>query len=467
MLTVTNDIAQLKALITDLHQQNQQLRAKITELEARLTQNSSNSHRPPSWDGLAKKPAIQPALPKDKTKKHGGQPGHRGDTLRMIPTPDHLITHQAITCIECGRLLTGLGQLVVKRQVFDLPKPRLEVTEHQLLAHVCSCGCANQGQFPPAVAAPVQYGPRLKATSLVLNTDYRIPLHKLGTLWQQWVGQRVNTATLLTAQGQAHKQLLPVESHIKDQVVAAGVSHHDETGLRVGGKLQWGFVASTASYTHLFIHAKRGKEALQSTDSVFEQCMGWTVHDCWASYFSVGKGRHALCGAHLVRELQALEDGGRLWAGAMKHHLLALYGQSREGPLSGEARQQAQLEYDRLLAQGDEQEYHLVFLDKQGRSTGQHWRSVGYALLQRLDHRQAQVLAFAFEPGVPFSNNQAERDLRHFKVKQRVSQCFRTDRGAAQYARLAGFLSTMRKQGRNTFEQLTAVLDGSFTWAIT
>jgi transposase len=298
-----------------------------------------------------------------------------------------------------------------------------------------------------------------------LNTDYRIPLHKLSELWQQWVGHRVNTATLLTAQAQAHQHLLPIEAHIKAQVVADAVSHHDETGLRVGGKLQWAFVASTAGFTYLFIHAHRGKQALQSVQSVFEQCVGWTIHDCWASYFALGKGQHGLCGAHLVRELQALEERGRAWAGAMKQHLLALYQQSREGPLTGSARQQAQAAFDGVLAAGYEQEYNLVCWDAQGNPVGKRIRSMGYSLLARLDDRQGQVLAFAFEAGVPFTNNQAERDLRHFKVKQRVSQCFRTERGAAQYARLAGFLSTMRKQGRNVFEQLTAVLDGSFSWA--
>lgn len=464
MLVETNDIAQLKALIADQQTLIRQLQAKIAELEARLAQKSTNSPKPPSSDGLAKKPAVRSAIEKEPAKKHGGQPGHRGGTLQMVEHPDHVIAHQAAHCQHCGRPLTGPGQVVARRQVFDLPRPRLEVTEHRLLAHACCCGGVSQGRFPAPVPAPVQYGPRLLATSLVLNTDYRIPLHKLSALWQQWVGQRVNTATLLSAQGQAHEQLAPVEVHIKEQVVAASVSHHDETGLRVAGVLRWGLVASTALFTYLFIHAKRGKEALRSAQSVFERCTGWTVHDCWAAYFAVGKGRHALCGAHLVRELQALEERGRAWAGAMKAHLLAVYKQRREGPLTGEAGQRARAEYERLLAVGHRQEYDFVLFDGQGNLHRGYHRSVGYALLRRLEARQAQVLAFAFQAEVPFTNNQAERDLRHFKVKQRVSQCFRTEHGAARYARLAGFVSTMHKQGRNAFEELRAVLEGTFCW---
>jgi hypothetical protein len=147
MLVETNDIAQLKALIADLYQQNQQLRTKVADLEARLAKNSANSHKPPSSDGLAKKSLIKPAISKPPGKKQGGQADHQGDTLRMVQAPDRVIAHQASHCYNCGRALTGSGQSIAARQVFDLPPPRLEVTQHQLLAHTCSCGCVSQGQF--------------------------------------------------------------------------------------------------------------------------------------------------------------------------------------------------------------------------------------------------------------------------------------------------------------------------------
>ena len=92
-------------------------------------------------------------------------------------------------------------------------------------------------------------------------------------------------------------------------------------------------------------------------------------------------------------------------------------------------------------------------------------RSKGRCLLDRLMLHQEAVLAFAFEPGVPFTNNQAERDLRPVKVKQRASGCFRTESGASIYARIAGFISTMRKNGRNVVDELASVLSGSFQWA--
>jgi len=145
----TKGITQLKALIADQHTLIGQLRAENAELRARLSKNSTNSHKPPTSDGLAKKPAIQPALLKEAGKKQGGQVGHKGDTLHISQTPDQIIVQQASHCQQCGLALQGEGQLITRRQVFDLPKPRLEVVEYQLLAHTCGCGCVTQGQFPP------------------------------------------------------------------------------------------------------------------------------------------------------------------------------------------------------------------------------------------------------------------------------------------------------------------------------
>lgn len=216
---------------------------------------------------------------------------------------------------------------------------------------------------------------------------------------------------------------------------------------------------------HLFVHPKRGQDALRCEQSVFEDCRNWIVHDCWASYFTAGKGRHSLCGAHLLRELQALVDQGRQWASALHAYLLKAYQATRCGPIVPKDQAQWLQEYERLCQQADEEELPgLVFFKADGR-TGRARRTKGRNLLERLIlHRQA-VLAFAFEPGVPFTNNQAERDLRPAKVKQKVSNCFRTLAGAACYARISGFVSTMRKNGMNVIDQLTNLLSGNFSWA--
>lgn len=461
----TDEIAQLKALILAQQEEIMALKAVIADLTARLGQNSANSSKPPSSDGLAKKPLIKPALPKQTGKKPGGQPGHPGQTLRFVEQPDLTHRHQATQCQQCGLLLQGQGQVVARRQVFDLPQPRLLVEEHQLVAHQCTCGCVQTGQFPAGVEAPVQYGPRIQAQSVLLNVDYRVPFAKVRQFWADLTGYGYNPATLVSVQTALDEQLMPVEAQIKEHLKAAAVCHFDETGVRVGGKLQWLHVASNASYTHLFVHPKRGQDALLSPQSIFPDCLNWTVHDCWASYFTAGKGRHALCGAHLLRELAALTEQGSVWAKALHSYLLEAYKASRHGPILAPERMHWRNCYEQLCGQADEEELPpLVFFKANGRS-GRAKRSKGRNLLDRLVLHQDAVLAFVFEPGVPFTNNQAERDLRGVKVKQRVSGCFRTEIGAAIYARIAGFVSTMRKNGRNVVDELASVLGGSFQWA--
>lgn len=191
----TNDIGELKALIHSLLAEVERLKARGHELEVenaelrtRLAQNSANSHKPPASDGYQKKPLIKPALPKQPSKKLGGQAGHPGQTLQMVETPDTIQRHQATHCRQCGLLLTGEGQIVARRQVFDLPKPRLWVEEHQLMADQCACGCTQIGQFPTQVAAPVQYGPRIRAHSVLLNVDYRVPFLKVSQWWAELTG---------------------------------------------------------------------------------------------------------------------------------------------------------------------------------------------------------------------------------------------------------------------------------------
>ena len=463
----TNEIAELKAFIISLQAEIEQLRAENIDLKARLALNSTNSSKPPASDGLAKKPLIKPAIAKEQGKKPGGQPGHLGKTLQFVEQPDTICLHTPSHCQQCGLELTDTPTMSERRQVFDLPQPRLYVQEHRVFQRQCSCGCVQRGTFPAHVVAPVQYGPRIHAQSILLNIDYKVPFAKIRQFWADVVGHAYNPATLSRIEEALWAQLVPIETQIKARLQAAHVCHFDETGLRVGGKLHWLHVACTALYTYLFVHPSRGQKALKSTQSVFEGCTNWLVHDCWSSYFAAGAGRHALCGAHLLRELQGQIDGGRLWAKHLHAYLLELYKATRHGPLAANERRSWQQVYRQLCEQGLEEEPGpIVFYNKEGEIiTKRPKQSKGRNLLHRLVSHETAVLAFAFEVGVPFTNNEAERALRPAKIKQKVSGGFRTEAGAATYARISGFVATMRKQQCNVVEQLANVLQGRFQWA--
>lgn len=252
---------------------------------------------------------------------------------------------------------------------------------------------------------------------------------------------------------------------LKEQLKAAPVCHFDETGLRIEGGLKWLHLASNHLYTYFFVHHKRGQQAILSEDSIFSECINWTVHDCWASYFTVGKGRHSLCGAHLLRELQALIDQDRQWAKAMHEYLMDAYRITRHRPIPTDQQPHWRSRYQQICQQADQEEHPPICFIKSNGRLGRAKRTTGRNLLQRLMLHQEAVLAFAFESGVPFTNNQAERDLRAAKVKQKISNCFRSIGGATTYARIAGFISTIRKSNQNIIHNIESVLQGTFEWA--
>jgi|JI6StandDraft_1071083.scaffolds.fasta_scaffold131764_1 transposase len=465
MEELVKEIADLKALVNRLLLRIEELEAENADLRRQLGQNSSNSHKPPSSEGYSKKPLIKAALPKSSGKKPGGQSGHPGKTLQLVEYPDEIHTHSATHCGSCGLALEGEGQVVARRQVFDLPPTAMWVSEHQLVAHRCQCGCEQTGRFPANVVAPVQYGARIHAQSIVLNVDYRLPFAKISQLWADLTGYAYNPATLISAQTKLYEQLNPIETQIKEQLKAGPVCHFDETGLRVDGGLKWLHLASNEQYTYFFVHDKRGQEALLSQESIFPDCVNWTIHDCWASYFTVGKGRHSLCGAHLLRELQALIEQGCQWAKAMHDYLMAAYEATRHGPIGLNQQALWRMNYQQICQQADLEEHPAITFFKPNGSLGKPKRTKGRNLLQRLIRHEEAVLAFAFESGVPFTNNQAERDLRTAKVKQKISNCFRRVGGANAYARIASFISTIRKMNRNIMNNIENVLMGNFEWA--
>jgi len=444
MIDLPNDIEALKALIRELLEDNARLQAEIAELRRRLGQDSSNSHQPPSSDGYQKK-TVKPGLPKEKKHPPGGQIGHQGNTLKRIEHPEHKHLHAPGHCQCCGRPFKAAEvEIIQSRQVFDLLTPKLEVTEHRL-GQVKCCGLLQRGQYPAEVTANVQYGCGVRALVTKLSVDHKMPLEQISQLFEDLYGYALNSATIENILTQGYELAESVEKQTYKCLNEANTGHFDETGVRVGGKLHWLHTASTEKHTYLFVHEKRGVEALKSEASVLKDFKGIAVHDCWSPYFNFEQARHVLCGAHLLRELAGLMERGSLWAEQMHEFLLDLYKMPR--PIT--APEEVRKHYHLILAQAQLEEP-----PPQPGKRGKPKQSTGRNLLNRLKQHEQGVLAFALEAGVPFTNNQAERDLRPAKVKQKVSGCFRTRSGARVYARLQGAVSTFRKQGTNVFVAL-------------
>ena len=457
-MELSNDISVLKDLVLALvskvealESENAALRAEVSELRSRLNLNSKNSHKPPSSDGLSKKPG----LPKELPKKSGGQFGHPGKTLKMVETPDTIVVHHVSSCPCCLKVFsaTDVVEVCQKRQIFDIPSPRMEVTEHQLGAVVC-CGRQHLGSFPPEVGQPVQYGSRIKALSVLLNNDYKLPLEKIEQLMGDLWGCSFNESTALTANAGIYQRLEPIEEQIRTAILAAEVAHFDETGMRVEKSLHWFHVASTVWFTYLFVHKKRGRQALNSADSLLKDFQNRAVHDCWESYFGFRHCQHDLCGAHLLRELNNLTEKGSKWAAQMQQFMLDLYQKSQKATAVVADRRTWEREFKHICQFADSEEPMPVKSKK-----GKPKNSKGRNLLNRLVDHQDGWLDFAFVESVPFSNNQAERDIRCLKTKQKVATNFQTFKGAQHYARIHSFTSTLRKHSMNVFQNLINVFD--------
>lgn len=434
---------------------------KVAELESRLNQNSRNSSKPPSSDGLKKKAKRKPAFPRKEGKKSGGQLGHRGKTLEMVGVADKVTPLLPSHC-GCGQPLNVLDAKVLEtRQVFDLPEPRLEVTEYrQLACHCPSCGAYHQGEFPSEVVAAVQYGSGVHALMVLLNVAFKLPINKVRQLLGDLYGYAVNDNTLIKSTRKCYDQLAKSEEAIKHKLLGSLVVHFDETGMRVAGKLHWLHTACNEAFTYLFVHPKRGKEALESDASILPDFTNWALHDCWKSYFNFEQCFHAICGAHILRELQALKENHVPWASWFQRYLLALYRLADEGKghLNPEQKKKAMALFDTIWRYADQIEPQPT---KQTGKRGRPKATKGRNLLNRFKKYQDPLLAFAIHKEVPFTNNQGERDLRPAKTKQKVSGCFRTLEGANIFARILGFVSTTRKQNRNVFQEIRAALKGN------
>lgn len=427
-----------------LEAQNAELEARLEKLEAQLAKNSTNSSKPPGSDGL-KKPKPKSRREKGK-RKSGGQPGHEGKTLEMVATPDDIIRHTVAVCAGCQADLSETQTVrVVKRQVFDMPPMRLQVTEHQADVKVCPC-CQHQtrAEFPADVTAPVQYGANVLAHAAYLNSYHLIPLARVREWFADCVGQEVSEATIEKAVSQLANAVAPSLDVIYEGVTRSQTVHFDETGFRIAHRLAWLHTACTEWLSYYIVHLKRGDEAMLDA-GVLPNCHGWAVHDGMKAYFRFETVRHALCNAHHLRELEfAHEQYDATWAKQMQKLLLKMKKHDDDQTLTQKLIRDLEAEYDTLIEKGFEAfPIQPRPPDYKGRYA-QH--TVTNLLIRLRDYREA-VLAFLHHPEVPFDNNLAERDLRMMKVKQKISGCFRTWQGAEVFAAVRTYLATARKQG--------------------
>jgi transposase len=453
--------AALRMENAELREMVEALRAEVAELRARLGQNSSNSSKPPSSDGPAK-PAPK-SLRRKSGRKPGGQKGHPGSTLARVSDPDEVVRHEPRACTGCGDGLAGAPEVgVQRRQVFDLPPIRVRVTEHQMVSRRCECcGATTRGAAPNGVDAPVQYGPRITAIILYLYVGQLLSKRRTAQALAELFGTPVCEGTVAAMTGRAAGGLAAFTALVRDRIAAAEIAHFDETGFRVDGKLRWVHSASTGKYSLITVHDRRGVAGMDAA-GVLPAFTGIAVHDAWAPYDTYENATHALCNAHVLRELQAVidatPDSQWCWAAQVADALREMKDlvdvALADGSGSLDALEAAQLAQAMNLFRSAAL---IGARDTQTRST--KLMAKHHALARRLSDRQDDYLRFTVDARVSFDNNAAEREIRMIKLRQKVSGCLRTLTGAEQFCAIRSYLATAAKHGKHFFESLVALAD--------
>jgi len=441
-------------IILALQEQVQALTKRVTELEDRLNKNSRNSNKPPSSDGLAKPKSLR----KTTGKKTGGQPGHQGHTLMRVERPDHTIELPLTSCSCCADLTLEPVVEHECRQVFELPKPKLEVTEFKAEIKIClKCGMINKASFPPDVTAPVQYGHSVHGMAVYLNNQQLIPTNRIEQMMRDIWDCSLSEATASKAANRCYDKLAPFESVVITELHKVLTLHVDESGARVAGKLHWLHVACTDMLTFYGIHQNRGTEAMDDF-GILPEFFGHLIHDFWKPYFRY-ECKHGLCNGHHLRELLfLLEEKSQAWAGKMIDLLITMNDfvkQQNNTPLTRQQKRPWITKYKKIIAEG--WEINPLSQEEGNRRTK---KTKQQNLLLRLGIHQSQVLAFLHNPSVPFTNNLAEQDIRMIKVRLKISGAFRTIEGAKHFARIRSYISTVRKHGLNILDSITQALKG-------
>jgi transposase len=443
-------VERVYALMDQQQAQIAELRARVQALEDQLATNSRNSSKPPSSDSFTKPTR---SLRQPSGRKTGGQPGHPGTTLQQVAVPDQTRIHEPAQCVACGASLAEVtGQPdPERRQVFDLPPLKLEVTEHRVMLKECAaCGASD--------------GPGVKGLLTYLNQAHLLPSERSCQIVADVFGQPISEGTLEAAIALCAAELVETETCIKQGLAHAAVAHFDETGMYVEGQRRWLHSASTPQLTHYACHNQRGATATKAI-GILPAFGGRAIHDGFSAYWQYDCA-HGLCNAPHLRELIfAHEQGQRTWAGQMQ----ALLVEIKRAVDSAKAQAQTALaptqladyeqRYGALLQAGLEEEHHDPSPPRGQRGRKKQHKSKN--LLDRLAQYQAETLAFMKDFAVPFDNNLAERDLRMMKVKQKVSGCFRTTPGAQAFCRIRSYISTMKKQGHNAIAALKSVFLGT------
>lgn len=450
----------------------ERLSRKITELEQRLNQGSKNSSLPPSGDSprqqaeatktRADRRAEAKAKRRDEVeRRRGKQPGAPGQNLAMKSVPDKIVPHRPTNCTSCGEDLSEVGdEGFERRQVFDTVDPIILSTEHRSIRKRCTCGKLNAGAFPKEATAPASYGPNVRAAALYLLFGQHLSVERTADAMSTMLGAQVSTGFVASLAQEAAGGLDGFIDIIRRRLGSSFLVHADETSDQVRTEKWWFHVVSNDLYTYLFASSTRAKSAPDEA-GVLPGFSGVMVHDRLAMYFKYEDATHAICLAHIVRELKAVGVGwSQSWANDMRALLTEMNNAAHLARSSGATALSPPLlesflaRYDAIIEAG------LSANPAPRNRQRDYLERRSFNLVAALEKLKPEATRFVTDLRVPMTNNLAERDVRMLKLHSKISSCFQSDDGARNFATIRSYISTARKHGVNALDALAMLFRG-------
>ena len=454
ILMLQREIATLSGENTAFREALDETRDLADRYRAICEKDSTTSGKPPTTDGY-KKPKIFSSR-KKSGKKPGGQPGHTGHTLKLFANPTKIIEQRPPEHCACGGGIKCGDVYTAKQQIDVLVVP--VITEERVYTGYCTrCGCKHSGIFSEGYVNPVQYGTGLKAMIASLNAYANVTDHKIAEFLKSVTSDliRISDGTVVNIMHELSAELEETITVIRERLIASKVLHADETGCRVNGSLDWMQIFCNEEYTLFGRNDKRGGLCVEN-DEILLFFTGVLVHDHFKTYYNYEHITHAECNAHILRYLEAIiKIQHHAWAQEMSTFLRTTLHRKKELLAAGcssfppESQQKIRSRYDEILAAG-QAEYDAAVAGKKNITYYNEER----CLLKRLKEYADQHLLFIMNFDVPFDNNSAEQGARFLKSKKKAAGCFRSEKGADDYARVASLIATLRKQKLNVYETL-------------
>ena len=462
-------VEEIRVLKEELAQTRKALAEKdaiIAELKSRLNKNSQNSSKPPSSDGYRK---VRVVSNREKTgRKAGAQAGHPGSGLKM-PKVDRIedVMHNPEECAGCP--LFGSCPKVTPSAVRNEIDVEIYVVlkRHHQHSYICPRrgGAVLSGKFPEGITSGIQYGAGIKALAATLNTQGMMSVQRTHDFLSAALGLPVCTGTICAMVRELACKVSTTTRGIFEELLTSPVNHGDETGFRVNGKTYWLHSVCNEQFTFLSVQEKRGAEGMRRI-GFLPAYRGVLVSDCWGAYWKFPNLSHAICNAHILRELRAIHenDPKQSWAKELRGLLREMVHARNEAvrvgasALSDEIVQAFRTRYDAILEQAAVDNPLPV---RQSGQRGRVAKGKVRCLIDRLREHRNEALAFLTDLRVPFTNNRAEQSLRMAKVKGKVSGCMRTVSGADDFAEIMSFIGSVKKHAINVLSAVKEAFMGN------